>query len=115
VAELFAKVKANFGHADILVNNAAVNSGGGNIHEQDPDQWWLNYVRTRLLSQYRVNISALANQTFAPLGSQRQWRFSAFQELHQCPAIAIHPGNHCQSHHSRRVAGPSIHGGLQHQ
>ena len=45
VADLFAKVKANFGHADILINNAAVNSGGGDMDKEDPAQWWLNFVR----------------------------------------------------------------------
>jgi NADP-dependent 3-hydroxy acid dehydrogenase YdfG len=44
VAELFAKVKQNFGHADILVNNAALATGGGNIHEEDPEKWWRNFV-----------------------------------------------------------------------
>lgn len=48
VAELFAKVKANFGHADVLINNAGVNSGGGAIHEEDPDKWWQNFVRALL-------------------------------------------------------------------
>ncbi len=45
VAELFAKIKTTFGHADILINNAGVNSGGGNIHEEDPALWWQNFVR----------------------------------------------------------------------
>jgi NADP-dependent 3-hydroxy acid dehydrogenase YdfG len=44
VADLFVEIKANFGHADILINNAGVNSGGGNIHEEDPEQWWQNFV-----------------------------------------------------------------------
>ncbi|KAK4034380.1 hypothetical protein C8A01DRAFT_39157 [Parachaetomium inaequale] len=44
VADLFAKVKANFGHADILVNNAAVlNNGSGDMHKEDPEQWWQNF------------------------------------------------------------------------
>ena len=44
VADLFAKVKTNFGHADILVNSAGVNAGGGAIHDEDPDKWWQNFV-----------------------------------------------------------------------
>ena len=48
VAELFAKIKTNFGHADILINNAGVNTGGGNIHEEDPALWWQNFVRLLL-------------------------------------------------------------------
>jgi NAD(P)-dependent dehydrogenase (short-subunit alcohol dehydrogenase family) len=44
VAKLFAKVEQNFGHANILVNNAALATGGGNIHEEDPQKWWRNFV-----------------------------------------------------------------------
>jgi NAD(P)-dependent dehydrogenase (short-subunit alcohol dehydrogenase family) len=44
VAELFAKIKAKFGHADILINNAAILAGGGTMHEEDPAQWWKNFV-----------------------------------------------------------------------
>ncbi|KAH6618407.1 hypothetical protein B0J18DRAFT_278440 [Chaetomium sp. MPI-SDFR-AT-0129] len=43
VANLFATVKANFGHADILIHNAAVSNGAGVIHEQDVDTWWSNF------------------------------------------------------------------------
>ena len=44
VAELFTKIETAFGqHADILVNNAAVNAGGGTLHEEDPEQWWRNF------------------------------------------------------------------------
>ncbi|KAK5652206.1 hypothetical protein OQA88_10703 [Cercophora sp. LCS_1] len=55
VASLFETVNAKFGHADILTNNAGVNAGGGNIHEEDPDAWWRNFeINTKgafLLSQ----------------------------------------------------------------
>jgi NADP-dependent 3-hydroxy acid dehydrogenase YdfG len=44
VESLFEKVKAKFGHADVLVNNAGLHSGGGNIHEEDPKKWWSNFV-----------------------------------------------------------------------
>lgn len=48
VANLFEKIKQAFGYADILINNAGVNTGGGNIHEEKPDEWWLNFeVNTR--------------------------------------------------------------------
>ncbi|KAK4118200.1 NAD(P)-binding protein [Parathielavia appendiculata] len=43
VADLFAKVKASFGHADILINNAAAHSGIGNLLDEDPEKWWLNF------------------------------------------------------------------------
>ncbi|KAK4232722.1 hypothetical protein C8A03DRAFT_39676 [Achaetomium macrosporum] len=43
VAELFAKIKTHFGHADVLINNAAVYAGGGTIHEEDPAKWWQNF------------------------------------------------------------------------
>ncbi|KAK4445899.1 hypothetical protein QBC34DRAFT_441311 [Podospora aff. communis PSN243] len=43
VDELFAKVKDTFGHADILINNAGINSGGGVIHEEKPEEWWQNF------------------------------------------------------------------------
>ncbi|KAK0611891.1 hypothetical protein B0T14DRAFT_595255 [Immersiella caudata] len=59
VAELFARVKDSFGHADILINNAAVRSGGGNIHEDKPEEWWRNFeVNTKgafLLIQNFIN------------------------------------------------------------
>ncbi|KAG7292168.1 hypothetical protein NEMBOFW57_002203 [Staphylotrichum longicolle] len=58
VADLFAKVQASFGHADILVNSAGVNAGGGNIHEEDADKWWQNFeVNTKaafLLAQHFI-------------------------------------------------------------
>lgn len=47
VDSLFAQVKAMFGHANILVNNAAVLTGGGLVHEEDPSKWWKNFVSPR--------------------------------------------------------------------
>jgi NADP-dependent 3-hydroxy acid dehydrogenase YdfG len=44
VNQLFERVKAEFGHADVLVNNAGVIGGQGNIHEADIDGWWRNFV-----------------------------------------------------------------------
>lgn len=73
VAALFAKVKENFGHADILVNNAASSVGGGNIHEEDPEQWWRNFVRP-LLAPSPPNSAAHFDhsliRTFASPGDQ---------------------------------------------
>ncbi|KAH8817066.1 hypothetical protein F5884DRAFT_853496 [Xylogone sp. PMI_703] len=48
VKELYDKIQKKYGrHADILVNNAAVNSavnsGGPVLHEASIDEWWLNF------------------------------------------------------------------------
>jgi len=43
VAALFERVREKFGHADILVNGAGVQAGGGNIHQEDASQWWANF------------------------------------------------------------------------
>ncbi|RYP58786.1 hypothetical protein DL769_008803 [Monosporascus sp. CRB-8-3] len=43
VTKLFKLVKDKFGHADVLVHNAAVMSGGGQIHELDLEEWWKNF------------------------------------------------------------------------
>ncbi|KAH6854713.1 hypothetical protein B0I37DRAFT_336765 [Chaetomium sp. MPI-CAGE-AT-0009] len=59
VANMFAQVKASFGHADVLVHNAAVSVAYGNLHEQDVDEWWSNFeVNTKgtfLLSKGFIN------------------------------------------------------------
>jgi NAD(P)-dependent dehydrogenase (short-subunit alcohol dehydrogenase family) len=49
VKQLYIKIQHKYGrHADILVNNAAVNSaandGGAVLHEASVDEWWLNFV-----------------------------------------------------------------------
>jgi NAD(P)-dependent dehydrogenase (short-subunit alcohol dehydrogenase family) len=58
VAKLFEDVKSAFGHADVLVNNAAANEGGGMMAEQDDDQFWRNFeVNTKgtfLLNKYFI-------------------------------------------------------------
>ncbi|KAK0752470.1 hypothetical protein B0T18DRAFT_436491 [Schizothecium vesticola] len=43
VARLFAEVATTFGHADILVNNGGVNTGGGFLDEEDTEAWWQNF------------------------------------------------------------------------
>lgn len=40
VAALFEKVKEKYGHADVLVNNAAVFSAIGPIKDVDQKSWW---------------------------------------------------------------------------
>ena len=44
IAKLYSEVKDKFGHADALVNNAGVISGGGDMRSEDPDEWWNNFV-----------------------------------------------------------------------
>jgi len=43
VAALFENIKERFGHADVLVNGAAMNTGGGNMLEEDADEWFINF------------------------------------------------------------------------
>ncbi|KAK5656637.1 hypothetical protein OQA88_4617 [Cercophora sp. LCS_1] len=68
VANLFAKIKKNLDHADILVNNAALATGGGNIHEEDPEKWWRNFeVNTKgAFLVAKSFISALPDPTSTP-------------------------------------------------
>lgn len=47
VESAFEKIKAKFGHADVLVNAAGAMSGDGpKLHETDPEAWWRNFVRS---------------------------------------------------------------------
>jgi NADP-dependent 3-hydroxy acid dehydrogenase YdfG len=43
VALFWEKVKEKFGHADVLVNNAA-SVGGGTVADQPVDSWWNDFV-----------------------------------------------------------------------
>ena len=43
VASFWEKVKKKFGHADVLINNAA-NVEGGMIVDQAVDSWWKDFV-----------------------------------------------------------------------
>jgi NAD(P)-dependent dehydrogenase (short-subunit alcohol dehydrogenase family) len=45
VASAFEQIKATFGHADILINNAGVNTDGEGvgIGDADPDAWWRQF------------------------------------------------------------------------
>ncbi|KAK0130296.1 hypothetical protein ONS96_000817 [Cadophora gregata f. sp. sojae] len=44
ISALWEKVKAKFGHADVLVNNAGTLSGGGPLSDADPAAWWSDFV-----------------------------------------------------------------------
>ena len=49
VESAFEKIKEKFGHADVLINAAGAMTGDGpKLHETDPDEWWRNFVSTRL-------------------------------------------------------------------
>ena len=69
VADLFAKVKTNFGHADILVNSAGVNAGGGAIHDEDPDKWWQNFVCPSL---HTLSLPSQGRETTNPILTRPQ-------------------------------------------
>lgn len=45
VDQAFQKIKATFGSADILINNAGISAAGGGelIADIDPDIWWSNF------------------------------------------------------------------------
>lgn len=44
IQELYRKVNATYGHADVLVNNAAVNLAEGELASVDPELWWENFA-----------------------------------------------------------------------
>lgn len=50
VAALFEKVKSKYGHADVLVNNAAVFNSLAPIKDDDHKVWWGDMVRARSAS-----------------------------------------------------------------
>lgn len=43
ISELFQKVHAAYGHADVLVNNAGVLNAAGKLSEVDPELWWKDF------------------------------------------------------------------------
>ncbi|GAW21831.1 hypothetical protein ANO14919_113560 [Xylariales sp. No.14919] len=45
VTSAFEKIKATFGHADILINNAGINSDGESVvlSQADPETWWRQF------------------------------------------------------------------------
>ena len=54
VASFWEEVKEKFGHADVLMNNAA-SVGGGTVSEQPIDSWWNDFVSDMLL--FRVELT----------------------------------------------------------
>jgi NADP-dependent 3-hydroxy acid dehydrogenase YdfG len=41
---MWEKVKAKFGHADVLVNNAGTFVGSGPVSKAPADKWWSDFV-----------------------------------------------------------------------
>lgn len=76
VEALFEQVKAKFGHGDILVNNAAVLTGGNAIHEEDPATWWKNFVSPTL------SLSVFSQLTPYLAGGEYLGRLSSGPKLH---------------------------------
>ncbi|KAK4101131.1 NAD(P)-binding protein [Parathielavia hyrcaniae] len=94
VAELFAKVKASFGHADILINNAAILAGAGSIMDGDPDQWWRNFeVNTKgafLLAQNFLKAlpSPSTPATIVNLVTAAAWQIHPFMSGYSISKLA---------------------------
>lgn len=67
VEKVFAEIKAKYGHADVLVNNAGVwISGGAPIESADPPQWWEDF-------EINVKGAFLMTQNFLKLlGKERR-------------------------------------------
>lgn len=66
IADLAAQVRADTGRCDILVNNAGVATGGGPLHELDPDDWD---------TMMNVNLKApyLLIRAFVPMMIERKY------------------------------------------
>lgn len=66
VEKLFAEVKSEFGHADVLINNAGAFSPGGTIADVNPSDWWKDF-------DVNVKGTFLVTQGFLKLlGTERQ-------------------------------------------
>ena len=52
IKALWAKVKENFGSADVLVNNAGTFVGSGTLAEAPPKEWWRDFVSQTSLSYH---------------------------------------------------------------
>jgi NAD(P)-dependent dehydrogenase (short-subunit alcohol dehydrogenase family) len=80
---LFEAVRSRFGHADVLVNNAALNQAPGNLDEVDPQKWWTDF-------DVNVKGTFLVTQGFLSLlGKERQ---GTIVNLSTGIATAVMPG-----------------------
>ncbi|KAK7941607.1 uncharacterized protein PG986_013994 [Apiospora aurea] len=107
VGNFFQQVKTKFDHADILVNNTAVNTNHGPlIGDQDPDLWWRDFeinvkgqflMTRQFISQVPdgaratiVNITTAA-ATLSKLAALQMTPFVA-ESYPNIAAVAVHPG-----------------------
>jgi NAD(P)-dependent dehydrogenase (short-subunit alcohol dehydrogenase family) len=53
IENLFSIVKDKFGHADVIINNAAALRAVGPVKDVDASTWWSDFVcKSMLLAQY---------------------------------------------------------------
>jgi hypothetical protein len=64
---MYEKVKENFGHADVLVNNAGTFANAGPISQIAPDTWWSDFVH---IPSHLIHLKQNA-QSNGQLGGQR--------------------------------------------
>lgn len=98
VASLFSQVKARFGHANILVNNAGVINGPGMIADADPEQWWSNFV------SWLQDQNALFIPNFIP-GNQYKGCIPAGPRIFEASPILRHARIRPELDHQRRLDG----------
>ncbi|KAF2448569.1 NAD(P)-binding protein [Karstenula rhodostoma CBS 690.94] len=116
VAALFEEVKSKFGHADVLVNNAAVFNSLAPVKDDDHKVWWsdmtVNIYGTFLVTQGFLKLlpesapariitltTAAAYQVFPNLSSYGLAKLVVFElmdyvraENPNVVAVAVHPG-----------------------
>ena len=78
VKSLFAKVKAKFGKAHVLVN-AAGSMGGGMVGDVPLASWGADFV-SNFLRRFSTRDSQLTHHL--PIGDQRQWHLSPSSIFH---------------------------------
>ncbi|KAL5380600.1 hypothetical protein DPSP01_007664 [Paraphaeosphaeria sporulosa] len=116
VAALFEKVKSKYGHADVLVNNAAVFNSLSSVKDEDHKVWWgdmtVNIYGTFLVTQGFLKLlpesapakiitltTGAAYQVFPNLSSYGLSKLVVFElmdyvraENPNVTAVAVHPG-----------------------
>ncbi|KAF2269413.1 NAD(P)-binding protein [Lojkania enalia] len=117
VASLFEKVKAIYGHADVLVNNAAIFKAVAPVKDVDQQTWWaeqtLNLRGTFMMTQNFLKLlptpetpakivtltSGVAYEVFPTLSAYGISKLAVFElmtylalENPNVVAVALHPG-----------------------